>query len=200
MIDWEDVRQRLRQSEMALDQTLNAGDARLQAVYRQRAVQLAARQRHTAAAAGQSVLVFGLGAERYALNMTDVLQVFPLVHCTPVPAAPPQLLGVTNLRGEIRSVLDLRRILDLPVSDADGDGNGESGDLLLVRHHGVEVAMRVDRVESVQRISADEMMGGDASDRRHAAGYVRGVTRDRICLINLAAVFEHPAFAELVAD
>jgi len=48
--------------------------------------------------------------------------VLPFAPCAPVPGAPPQFLGVINLRGELRAVVDLARLL---VPSADGNSDSE---------------------------------------------------------------------------
>src|SRR4051794_6249082 len=107
-IDWDDVRRRLRATEQALEQALNPGPERIAEVYRRRADDLAGRRGQDGrAAAGPRVLAFALGAERFALELTDVVELLAFGSCTPVPGGPAQLLGVMNVHGEIRSVLDL---------------------------------------------------------------------------------------------
>jgi purine-binding chemotaxis protein CheW len=43
-----------------------------------------------------------------------VLEVAELGDVTPLPGAPPEVMGVCNLRGQVIPVMDLARVLDLP--------------------------------------------------------------------------------------
>jgi chemotaxis signal transduction protein len=52
------------------------------------------------------VLVFRINADFYAVPMEIVLQVLRRPQVTPVPLAPPGLLGVLNVRGEIVPLFD----------------------------------------------------------------------------------------------
>lgn len=72
-------------------------------------------------------LLFSQGQARYAVPITQVLEVASVPALTPVPHTPAWLLGVTNLRGEILSVIDLGAFL--------GGEGGESGGgrMLVVR-------------------------------------------------------------------
>jgi purine-binding chemotaxis protein CheW len=63
-----------------------------------------------------------------------------------VPGAAPSVLGVTAVRGEIRPVIDLSRLLGLPSS-----GSAEGSHVLLLRVDAREVGLRVDAVEGVDR-------------------------------------------------
>ncbi|MFL5797780.1 MAG: chemotaxis protein CheW [Actinomycetota bacterium] len=59
------------------------------------------------------VVVLGLGSEEYAISTERVSQVIAAPRVTPVPTAPPAVLGVFNLRGEVVPLLDLPRLLGL---------------------------------------------------------------------------------------
>src|SRR5687767_1590229 len=92
-IDWEEAKRRLRDSERALEAALTVGPERLEEVYRQRAAQLAGHAaEEEARAAALRVLTFSLGAERYALELADVVEVLPFANVTPVPDGPAALL------------------------------------------------------------------------------------------------------------
>ena len=54
-------------------------------------------------------IVFSVAGTRYALEMGNVIEVGPVPPVTPLPQVPAWLLGVSNLRGDILAVLDLRR-------------------------------------------------------------------------------------------
>ncbi|MEO0599177.1 MAG: chemotaxis protein CheW, partial [Chloroflexota bacterium] len=58
-------------------------------------------------------LVFQLGNERYAMTVDVITSVHPQLAITRVPGLPRYYRGVVNLRGQIVSVLDLGRFLDI---------------------------------------------------------------------------------------
>ena len=60
------------------------------------------------------VIVLPIGEGRYGIELTDVREVVPDPRLTPVPGAPPAVLGVVNLRGEVVPVLDTAQLLGLP--------------------------------------------------------------------------------------
>ena len=47
-----------------------------------------------------------VGGEQYALPVSYVLEVVEIERLTPVPGAPPAVLGVCNLRGQVLPVVD----------------------------------------------------------------------------------------------
>jgi len=62
------------------------------------------------------VVVFRLGSELYGADIGSVLEVSPLLRVTRVPRTPGYVLGVTNLRGRVIPVVDLRKRLGLPAT------------------------------------------------------------------------------------
>jgi purine-binding chemotaxis protein CheW len=54
---------------------------------------------------------FRLGDESFALPVAHVLEVADLGTLAPVPGAPPSVLGVRNLRGQVVPVIDLATVL-----------------------------------------------------------------------------------------
>lgn len=57
-------------------------------------------------------VVFALAGAKFAVPMEQVVEVRELEHYTPVINVPSWVLGITNLRGDIVSVVDLARLLD----------------------------------------------------------------------------------------
>lgn len=58
-------------------------------------------------------LVLPIGADRYALELTEVREVVPDPVITPLPGAPRGVLGLVNVRGDVVPVLDTASFLGL---------------------------------------------------------------------------------------
>jgi purine-binding chemotaxis protein CheW len=96
---------------------------------------------------GLPVLVLRLAQERYAIELTEVAEVVRFARCTPVPGAPPRFLGVINLHGELRSVLDLGSLL-VPTQVE----RSNSGFILALRRRDQEIGLKVDDIEELREI------------------------------------------------
>lgn len=71
---------------------------------------------------------------------------------TPVPLAPPEIEGLINLRGQIVTAIDLRRLLELPPRE------GEARPMnAVVRLDGEAVSLLVDRADEVVEMPADAL-------------------------------------------
>jgi purine-binding chemotaxis protein CheW len=185
-IDWDLVRSRLRSSERALEEAMSETPERIDAVYRQRAARLAkGRSAHAPAGERLKVLVFRLGQERYAIGAVEVAEAIPLERCVPVPGSPPVFAGVINLRGELRAVVDLARLLALP-----GSSNGEPAFVLVLRQRGQAIGLKVDKIDELREIARDEL--SSVAEGK----YVTGVAPGMLMLLNVDAVLEDISLKE----
>jgi purine-binding chemotaxis protein CheW len=55
--------------------------------------------------------------EHYALPVEQVVEVVERGHLTPLPGAPPEVIGIHNLRGQVLPVVDLAAPLGLEARD-----------------------------------------------------------------------------------
>jgi purine-binding chemotaxis protein CheW len=83
-----------------------------------------------------------VGGEQYALAVEHVAEVLELSEVTPVPGAPPALLGLLNLRGETLSVVDLASALGLP-------GEHRRARLVVASDNGRRAGLAIDAVLDV---------------------------------------------------
>jgi purine-binding chemotaxis protein CheW len=183
-IDWQGVRLRLERSEAALDKALTADAERVRTIFRQRAARLAGPlQADRAAGQDVPVLVFGMGSERYGIELPSLLEIVPRPLCAPVPGAPPQLAGVLLVRGEIHPVWELSRLLGLPDLSPDDPGN-----VLLLRREPRPFGLRVERVEGIRALKPEECGPARGDTRR-----VKWITPDLLSILDPAELLKEDA-------
>ena len=114
-IEWPALRQRLRAVHIALELGFVPSPAERTAILRARAQALAQEVAdHQSKTTIVEVVEFVLGDERYGFESTFVREVYPLKELTPVPCTPSFVLGIVNIRGQIISVIDLKKFFGLP--------------------------------------------------------------------------------------
>jgi len=64
-------------------------------------------------------LTFTLGPEIYAVKVVQVQEVLRFTPIAPVPGAPQEVLGIINLRGNVVTVVDLRKKFNMSVREID---------------------------------------------------------------------------------
>ena len=112
-IDWTAVRARLaeamRQVENSLEEIATAPES-ARSRLRQACDDMAAR--------GGGPLVgavsFSLCQQELTIEISFVCEIVSKFHVTPLPSAPPHVMGIHNLRGQLLPIFDLRRLLGLP--------------------------------------------------------------------------------------
>lgn len=134
-------------------------------------------------------IVFGLGGVRYAVSIRSVLELDRLSPITPVPNTPEFVLGVTNVRGDVVSVLDLRRLLGMtPLA------RPETGRLIQVRPGGAVVrsGMLVDSILGMRAVRGNRLEPDPSADTRVGA-VVDGLFPDKpepLRVLNVGKLFE----------
>ncbi len=164
---------------------------RVETAYRARTAAFAERSRTATVPTDTSLLLtFRLGADLYAFDASHVTGIVRLTRWTPLPGGPPELLGIVNLRGEVRSVVDLAAMFGKLESAASPDsmGDGPQGYIVLLRSGDHRVGVRVEAVESVVRVAADLLRLPHSSALGKDDGNVVGVTADGVVVLDADAV------------
>jgi purine-binding chemotaxis protein CheW len=103
-------------------------------------------------------LLFSLAGSLYAVESRFVAEVGRAPRTTLVPHTPPWVRGVTSLRGDVVSVVDLRTFIGLDPTST------HTGRLLLARlpDEDFSVGLLVDRVDQIASVPADDVRPPDA--------------------------------------
>ncbi len=179
-IDWDVARARLAEAQRRLERTGIAAADR-DRIFRARAELLARSE----APAGpdpdsESIMVFRVGGERYAVPVASVSEVIAGAAIAPVPGAPPRVAGVIQFRGEIRPVFNLAQVLG--VSQEHGSGPAT---VLLFRVRGREAGLRTGPVEDIRTVGAGARRPAPDS-ARHAVW----MTEDLVVVLNIGNLLE----------
>jgi len=105
------------------------------------------------ATATGSWLTFELAGEDYAVPLDDVREIVRLDTPTPVPGAPPDVLGIISLRGSIVTVLDGCRRLGLA-----GGNRGPDQRLVILRDEDENIGVRIDALRDVLDLDSSDLM------------------------------------------
>ena len=100
----------------------------------------------------QQLVIFELADEQYGLDIASVESIIKIQGITAVPQAPAFVEGVTNLRGVVLPVIDLRKRFSLPSTEKNKETR-----IVVVEMGDTTVGMVVDAVTEVLRISSDSI-------------------------------------------
>ncbi|PWG63669.1 chemotaxis protein CheW [Sediminicurvatus halobius] len=115
-------------------------------------------------------VTFKLDDEVYGINVMQVQEVLPMTEIAPVPGAPPYVMGIINLRGNVVTVIDTRMRFGLEQKTP------EDGDRIMVVETEDQVAgIVVDGVAEVTYVRESEVDTAPNVGNDDAARYIWGV-------------------------
>ena len=129
------------------------------------------------------IVNFTVGDVNYGAPVEQVREVRDVQAVTPVPGAPSYVEGVTNLRGQIITVMDLRKRLNIAK-----EGKGEK--IIVIEAGKAAVGVVVDTVTEVTTID-DEDVEKNMQVTAKLANYVVGVGKQGeklIVILDLAKI------------
>lgn len=89
---------------------------------------------------------FHISDQVFAVPIMLVQEVLRAVPATKLPAAPPFLAGVTNLRGRVTPLVDLARLLGIPVGQ-----DHEDKFLIVCRVHDMQIGLLVRAIDTMYK-------------------------------------------------
>ncbi len=100
------------------------------------------------------ILKFIVAGKKYAINVVKVKEILPLNELTPLPNAHPAILGITLIRGDVVTIIDLYKVLEKKHEE---DVDITKKKILLCEFNNMKVAFAVDEVIGIHRVRWDEM-------------------------------------------
>src|SRR4030065_398832 len=179
-INWDELHSRMESSRAALEHGFKLSPEKRKNILRERAARLAVEPEEKAGA-GEIVEVveFLLAHERYAVASEYVREVYPLNDLTPVPCTPRFVLGILNVRGQILSVIDIKRFFDLPEK-----GLNDLNKVIILRSDEMEFGILADAVVGVRNLMLGEIETSLPTLTGIRKENLMGVTRDREVVID----------------
>jgi len=95
--------------------------------------------------------VISMGGELFTIDLQNVREVFVVESITPVPGMPSGLVGVTNLRGTVIPLLDLRPMFALNADET-------LRYAVVLKHGNWQVGILVDTVPEIRMFSKDQFL------------------------------------------
>jgi purine-binding chemotaxis protein CheW len=179
--DWQRLHARLEASRASLERLLAPDAAAQQAILRTRAQSLSRTPEHkTPAEQSIEVVEFRLANETYAVESFYVQEVCPLRYLRTIPGAPPFVLGLMNVRGQILSVIDLKKFFELP-----GSGITDLNRVLILRSGRIEVGVLADAILAVREIDLAQLQAALPTLTGIRADYTKGITADPVVVLDV---------------
>lgn len=131
--------------------------------------------------AGESIEVveFLLAYETYGIESCYVREICSLKELTPIPCTPPFVLGIINVRGQIVSVIDIKKFFDLP-----DQGLTDLNKVLVLKNEGMEFGLLADAIVGVRSLPTCDLQSTLPTLTGIREEYLRGITKERVVILD----------------
>jgi purine-binding chemotaxis protein CheW len=140
-------------------------------------------------------VTFRLENESYGINVMQVQEVLRYTEIAPVPGAPPYVLGIINLRGNVVTVIDTRSRFALP--------NTETTDqtrIVIIEAENQVVGILVDAVAEVVYLRQSEIETTPNVGNDESAKFIQGVCHkndELLILVDLEKLMSDEEWMEI---
>lgn len=126
------------------------------------------------------LVTFHLDEETYGIDVMQVQEVLRVTEIAPVPGAPPYVLGIFNLRGNVVTVIDTRGRFSLPPAEIT-----DSTRIVIIESEQQVVGILVDGVAEVVELNTDTIDPAPNVGNEESSRYIQGVATldDRLLIV-----------------
>lgn len=125
------------------------------------------------------IVEFQLAHERYGIEAGYIREVWPLKDYTPLPFTPPFIMGIINVRGQILSLMDIKKFFDLP-----DKGLTDLNKVIILHDNEMELGILADMIIGVQSVPLKNIQLRLATLSGINASYLKGITKDRLVILD----------------
>lgn len=118
------------------------------------------------------IVVFELGSEYFGADIAKVESIIKIQPITQLPHAPAFVEGLTNLRGKVLPVIDLRKRFGLPAQETDKNSR-----IIVVSVDQMEVGMIVDEVSEVLTVPEGAVEPAPAIATTVDSAFIKGIAK-----------------------
>lgn len=187
-IDWGEIRRRVEAARAAIEQAWALSPEETRKILAARARALGQVPATESAGERIEVVEFVLAQERYAIESRYVREVCPLEQLTPLPCTPAFVLGIVNLRGEILSVIDIKKFFELPEQGL----TDLNKIIVLDSASGMRFGILADVIVGVREVPLAGIQPSLPTLTGIRTKYLKGVTTGRLIILDAGALLTDP--------
>jgi purine-binding chemotaxis protein CheW len=186
--DWERIHRQIELVQESIEREWVLTPEEKKRILKMRAKELAheAEEKETAEKYIE-VVEFLLSYEKYGIETSYVREIYPLKEFMPLPCTPPFVLGIINVRGQILSLIDIKKFFELPekgLSDLNKVIILHSDGPVLSSAEGMEFGILSDVILGVRNILASELQPSLPTLTGIREEYLKGVTGEQVVILD----------------
>jgi len=126
------------------------------------------------------ILEFLLAHETYAIETMFVREVYPMADLTPLPCTPAFVYGLVNVRGQILTVIDMKKFFDLPEK-----GITNLNKIIVVRKDAMELGILADEIIGIRNIPMNKLQPPLSTMTGIHAEYLKGIIVEGLIALDM---------------
>jgi purine-binding chemotaxis protein CheW len=157
-------------------------------IFRQRAITLQARLEDDIQTDKLPLAIVEISGEFFGIDLKVVREFFEVKKIVPIPCCPDRILGNTNLRGEILTIVSLHELLGLPAYTRE-----EISNAVVVVVDSTIFGIAIDAVFDVMHLQSEELSPIPTALQGHDDEFIRGTASYRkqmISVLDLEAIIQ----------
>jgi purine-binding chemotaxis protein CheW len=125
------------------------------------------------------VVIFKLGQEQFALESEYIQEIYSLKEVTTLPCTPVYVLGIINVRGQIVSIIDIKKFFGLQDMALT-----QSSKAIILYFKSLAFAILADEIIGTQSIVINDIQTSLSSFTGIRAAYLKGITANRLVILD----------------
>ena len=126
-----------------------------------------------------NIVEFIVAGESYGIELKFTREIYPLKKITPLPATPAFIAGIVNVRGEIVSVVDIKKFFNLPATETIAQPH-----LIILEDADMTFGLLADRIIGMDRLDKTLLQVALPTLTGIREEYLMGVARGRMALLD----------------
>jgi purine-binding chemotaxis protein CheW len=150
-------------------------------ILKERAEQISGERTGSKSTDGEKLdlVEFMLSPEHYAVEWQYVGEVMFLKDLTPLPGVPAFVAGITNIRGRIVSIVNLKSFLGIS-----SKGITELNKIIILKNTNMEFGILTDSITGTKSISSKLLVDKPLTLKPEIAGLIKGITAEGLIVLD----------------
>jgi chemotaxis signal transduction protein len=144
-------------------------------------------------------ILFTIEDVQFAIPLSNTLEIGHQPDITPLPNLPKWILGISNIRGEIISLINFKAFLGIPSSGAKGERR-----FIIIHNQDIKVGIIVDRIMGILSLDqSDSEIQSNPYRKGEIANYIKGaaVSGESVTnILDIDGLLSSPRMTDFKAD
>jgi len=183
-VDWDIIKDKIATLQEALSQKNVVLPEDKRAILKARAQKLAIEKKdETAWQEFIEVVEFRLASETYGIETSFVREVYPLTDYTVLPGVPAFVIGIVNVRGQIISVIDLKKFFHLPEK-----GIGELNKVIIIQNEKMVFGILADVILGSHSVPIETLQTNLPKISGISGEYLKGISSNHLIILDAGKI------------